>query len=205
MITIILADDHPVVRQGLRAFLETESDFQVVAEAGDGLQAVSLVAEMKPSVLVLDLMMPGLNGLDATRRIHELHPKTRVIILSMHTDQAYVQQALKNGATGYVLKGATATDLIQAIRDAATGREYISASLKKPALQTRRKNHEPEMPPEGSDSLSARERQVLRLTSQGLPKAEIAKRLRISPSAAEKAHLSLLAKMNLPRSSRPTT
>src|SRR5262245_53461669 len=121
MISIMLADDHPIFRQGLKALLESEQSFQLVGEAGDGLEAVRLAIRLKADVLVTDVMMPGLNGLEVTRQVTKSLPQTRVIILSMYTDDSYVLEALKNGATGYVLKDSQATDLVVAIREVAAG------------------------------------------------------------------------------------
>src|SRR5690349_12526434 len=104
--TIVLADDHPIVRQGLRALLQAEPGFRVVGETGDGLQAAHLVERLKPDVLIIDLMMPGLSGLEVIRQVHKRAPATRAIVLSMHSDEAYILQALNNGAAGYVLKDA---------------------------------------------------------------------------------------------------
>src|SRR5688572_32825473 len=110
-IRILLADDHRIVREGFRALLEAEPDFQIVAETGDGLEAVRLVEQHKPQVLVVDLMMPGLNGLEVVRQISQRLPRTRIIVLSMHASEAYVIEALKNGASAYVIKDASAAEL----------------------------------------------------------------------------------------------
>ena len=126
---IVLADDHPIVRQGLCALLEAETDFQVVGEAGDGLEAVALVERVKPDVLVLDLMMPTLSGLEVARQTRQRSPQTRVVILSMHADEGYVLEALTAGASAYVLKKSTAGDLVKAIRDAIAGRRFLSPPL----------------------------------------------------------------------------
>src|SRR3984893_14569701 len=124
--TIVLADDHQVVRQGLRALLEAEADFKVVGEAGDGLQAIRRVELLSPRVLVLDLMMPGLNGLDVARQIKKSSPHTEVVILSMYANEAYVLEALGNGASAYVLKDSSSADLVHAVREAVAGRRYLS-------------------------------------------------------------------------------
>jgi two-component system, NarL family, response regulator NreC len=118
-LTIILADDHHVMRQGLRLLLDAQEDFRVVAEVGDGLEAVQLAERLTPRVLIVDVMMPGLNGLEVTRQVCWRSPHTRVIILSMYSNEAYVLEALRNGAAGYVLKEASATDLVQAVREVA--------------------------------------------------------------------------------------
>ena len=110
MTTLLLADDHEVVRQGMRRLLEAERDLRVVAETGDGLEAVELVERHKPNVLIVDMMMPGLNGLEVTRQVRERSPRTKILILSMHANEAYVVEALRNGATGYALKDAASAD-----------------------------------------------------------------------------------------------
>ena len=127
MITIALADDHHVVRQGFKALLEAEKDFKLLGEAADGLEAVRLVEEKKPNVLVLDLMVPRLHGLEVIRQLRKSVPETRILVLSMHADEPYVMEALRNGAGGYVLKDATATDLASAVRTVAA-RARCSAS-----------------------------------------------------------------------------
>src|SRR3989337_3336989 len=111
-ITILLADDHPVVRQGLRSILETQADFEVIGETADGLEGLRLVKQLKPDILVADISMPGLNGLDVTKQVTQFSSHTRVIILSMHSTEAFVAEALKNGAAGYVLKDSTPTSAI---------------------------------------------------------------------------------------------
>jgi len=118
---LVLADDHHVVRQALRALLESEASFEVVGEAPDGLKALELVSRLEPDVLVADLMMPGLGGMEVTRQVARRHPGVRVVILSMHMNEAHVLEALRSGAHGYVRKDATAADLIRAIRDVAAG------------------------------------------------------------------------------------
>ena len=134
MTTIVLADDHHLVRQGLRVLLEGQPDFQLVGEAGDGLEAVQLTERLKPDVLVIDLMMPSLNGLEATRQVGQRSPHTRVVILSMHANEAYVLEALRNGAAGYVLKDSSAADLVHAVREVVAGRRYLSSPLSERAI-----------------------------------------------------------------------
>lgn len=132
--TIVLADDHRVIRQGLRALLEAEPGFSVVGETSDGLQVVDLVERTAPDVLVLDLVMPGLGGLDITREVTRRFPGTRVVILSMHSSDAYVLQALTYGAAAYVLKESSAAELRQAIREARAGRRYLSPPLSEKSI-----------------------------------------------------------------------
>ena len=141
MTTIVLADDHRVVRQGLRALLEAEPGFRLVGEAGDGLETVQLVERLHPDVLVLDLMMPGLNGLEVTLQVGKRSPQTRVVILSMHANEAYVLEALRNGAAGYVLKDAGVTELVQAVREVTAGRRDLSTPSTVREQDDKRRKH----------------------------------------------------------------
>lgn len=196
MPTIVLADDHHIVRQGLRALLESEPNFRLVGETGDGLEAVRLVEKLQPQVLITDVMMPGLNGLEVTRQVHKVAPHTRVIILSMHANDAYVVEALKNGAVGYVLKDSQASDLVQAIKEIAAGRRYLSPPLSEREIELyiKKVEHAPEDPYE---SLTNREREVLQMAAEGRTSAEIAERLFISPRTAEGHRANVLRKLGL--------
>ncbi|MDO8568337.1 MAG: response regulator transcription factor [Dehalococcoidales bacterium] len=129
MIQIVLADDHKIVRHGIKALLETEADFSVIGEASDGLEAIRQTENLRPDILVVDISMPGLNGIDVTRKVKKDLPKTNVIILSMHSAEVYVHQALKVGAMGYVIKESGPEQLLNAIREAAAGRYYVSPPL----------------------------------------------------------------------------
>ncbi|HEX9871939.1 MAG TPA: response regulator transcription factor [Candidatus Tectomicrobia bacterium] len=194
--TVVLADDHPVVRQGLHALLETQSDFIVVGEAADGLEAVRLVERLKPNVLVLDLMMPGLNGLEVTRQVCQRTPQTCVVIVSMYSNEAYVLEALRNGATGYVLKDTETSELVQAVREVAAGRRYLSPPLSERAIEAYvKKAHA--APLDLYETLTTREREVLHLSAEGCTNAEIGTRLGISPRTAETHRANLLRKLGL--------
>ena len=160
MPTIVLADDHHIVRQGLRALLESEPSFRLVGETGDGLQAVRLVERLQPNVLITDVIMPGLNGLEVTRQALKAVPHTRVIVLSMHSNDAYVVEALKNGALGYVLKDSQASDLVLAVKEVSAGRRYLSPPLNERELDLYRKKLE-DAPEDPYESLTSREREVL--------------------------------------------
>jgi DNA-binding NarL/FixJ family response regulator len=129
MTKIVLADDHQVVRRGLKALLSTESDFDIIGEAGDGLETVDLVTRLQPDVLVLDLMMPGINGIEVTRQLDNYSPKISIIILSMHDNRAYVKEALNSGAMAYVLKESPPEEVITAIREVISGRQYLCTLL----------------------------------------------------------------------------
>jgi DNA-binding NarL/FixJ family response regulator len=196
MTTIVLADDHHVVRQGLRALLEAQPDFQLVGEAGDGLEAVQLTERLKPDVLVIDLMMPSLNGLEATRQVRQRSPHTRVVILSMHANEAYVLEALRNGAAGYVLKDSSAADLVHAVREVVAGRRYLSSPLSERAIEAYiRKATDVTLDP--YEMLTNREREVLYLAAEGRTNTEIADQLSISPRTAETHRANLMHKLGL--------
>jgi len=195
-ITIVLADDHQVVRQGLRAILEGERNLRVVGEAGNGIEAARLVERLRPDVLVLDLMIPGLRGLEVTRQLAKRSPKTHVVILSMHADKSYVLEALKNGAAGYVLKDSSADELIKAVHEAVENRRYLSPPLSNSAIDAyvQQANAATADP---YDSLSNREREVLQLAAEGHSNTAIGKRLFISPRTVEIHRANMMAKLDL--------
>ncbi len=196
MTTIVLADDHPVVRQGLRALLQAEADLQVMGEAGNGLEAAQLVERLRPDVLIVDLMMPGLSGLEVTRQVRERWPQTRVVILSMHSDEAYVLAALRQGASAFVLKDASAADLLEGVRAAAAGRRYLSPPLSERAIDAYvQKVAAATLDP--YETLTGRERQVLHLVAEGRSSAEIAGRLSISPRTVDTHRVNLMRKLGL--------
>ena len=195
-ISIILADDHPVVRRGMQALLEAEPDFAVVGEAGDGLETVRLVERLQPDVLILDLMMPGLSGLEALPTIRQRSPRTRVVVLSMHSNNAFVATALKDGATGYVLKGSDEENLVRAVREAAAGRRFLSPPVTEIAIdayieQARAARLDPH------ETLTAREREVLQLAAEGKTGGEIAARLHISQRTVENHRANVMRKLGL--------
>ena len=202
MTTIVLADDHVVVRQGLRALVESDPRCVIVGEAADGLEAIELVKRKKPQVLIVDLMMPRLNGLDTTRKVLRLKLNTRVIILSMCGDEAYVLEAMKAGAAAYVAKESCGNELLQAICEVVAGRHYLSPRLSesfrgsytaKGTLLEKAQTDSPSF----SDTLTARERQVLQLVVEGATNCDIGIRLKIGSRAAKSHRTSLLRKMGL--------
>jgi DNA-binding NarL/FixJ family response regulator len=195
-ITIVLADDHHVVRQGFKALLENQEDFSVIAEAGDGLEAVKITARMKPDILVVDLIMPGINGLEVTRQIGQLSPHTRVIVLSMYQDEAYVIEALQNGACGYVLKESNISDLVKAIRDVAAGRHYLSSPLSELAIAAYKEKTKG-VSLDLYNTLTTREREVLQLVAGGNTNAEIADKLFISERTVESHRATMMRKLSL--------
>lgn len=195
--TIVLADDHHVVRQGLRLLLEAEPEFSVVGEVADGLEVTELVERVKPKVVVLDLMMPGLNGLEVARQLRQHSPQTQVVILSMYADEGYVLQALKNGAVAYVLKDATTDQLVKAVREASAGRRYLSPPLSERAIDAYVQRAETTETLDLYDTLTTREREVLQLAAEGHSNTRIATRLSISPRTAETHRGNLMRKLGL--------
>ncbi len=196
MTKIILADDHPIVRRGLRAVLEAEKGFTLIAEAGDGLEAVRMVENLQPDILIADMMMPGLTGLEVTRQVKHRVPNTKVIILSMHATESYVLEALRNGANGYVLKDSAAEELIRAILEVLDGRRFLSSQLSERAISSYIEKAESSAV-DSYDSLTTREREVLKLAAEGSTNNEIAERLFISPRTAETHRANLMKKLNL--------
>lgn len=194
MTTLVLADDHPFVRQGLRAVLQAEKDFHLLGEAENGLDAVRLVERLRPQLLIVDLMMPGLNGLQVTREVSKTG--TQVVVLSMQADEPYVLEALRNGAKAYVMKDAPPQELIFALREAAAGRRYLSSPLTERAVELFRKASL-EVPMDAYETLSDREREVLQLTAEGLSSTQIAERLFISARTVETHRINLMRKLGL--------
>ncbi len=195
-ITVLLADDHHVVREGLRALLEDTEDIQVVGEAGDGLETLRLAEGLRPHVLVVDLMMPGLGGLEITRQVRRRVPETRIVILSMYAEEGYVLQALRSGAAGYVLKGASARDLLHGVREAAAGRRYLSPPLSDRAVEVYLERSR-EAAGDPWETLTGREREIFALAAQGWTNPAIAEKLSISARTVESHRASLMRKLGL--------
>jgi DNA-binding NarL/FixJ family response regulator len=202
VVSVVLADDHVVVRQGLRALLESDPKFVVVGEAANGLEAVELVKRRKPTVLIADLMMPGQDGLATTRKVSRLKSDTRVIILSMYGDQAYVLEALKCGAAGYVVKESCGAELFQALRVVVAGGRYLSPAVSEASIGSfssmgtiLQKAQAGSM--EVHDKLTARERTVLQLVVEGTSSRDIGIRLRISSRKVESHRANLMRKLGL--------
>jgi DNA-binding NarL/FixJ family response regulator len=196
MVTIILADDHQVVRKGFKALLSAEPDFSVIGEAGDGLETLKLVEQLQPEILVLDLMMAGINGLEVTRQISKKNPKTNIVILSMHSNEGYVLEALRGGAKAYILKEAPPEELIKAIKEVSCGRRYLSSPLSERAIEAYTRKAEVKAP-EPYDQLTTREREILQFAAQGCTNTEIAKKLFISSRTVETHRTNLMRKLNL--------
>ena len=190
MVTIALADDHNVVRQGLRALLEGVRDFRVVGEARDGTEMVELVMREKPDVALVDVAMPSLNGVEATRRIVRDLPQVKVLVLSMYTGEEYVREALGAGASGYLVKDSAADELVEAIRVVARGDRFLSPAV---AHLAGRSN----APASPLERLTTREREVLQLIAEGNSNKEIAARLSLSVKTIEAHRTNLMAKLDI--------
>lgn len=197
MTTILLADDHQVLREALRLLLETQPDFHVIAETGDGLEATALAEKHKPDVLIVDMMMPGLTGLEVARRTKRLSPATHVIVLSMYDAENYVVESLAAGAAGYVLKQSSSQELVSAIRQALAGGLYLSPSLNERALQSYAQRAREAHIEDPFDLLTDREREVLQLAAEGLNNPQIAERLSISVRTVEMHRSHLMQKLGL--------
>ena len=197
-ITVLLAEDHIIVREGLRALLNLEKDIEVIAEAENGHQAVDLVKKLNPSVVVMDIAMPLLNGLEATRQILRLAPATKILILSAHSDDAYVERVMSLGASGYLIKQTAAHILPQAIREVHDGKTFFS-----PAVSLRRDHHEKKAKAQGdlprSDvgKLTSREMEVLQLIAEGNANKQTADELNISIKTVEKHRQKVMEKLNI--------
>jgi two-component system, NarL family, response regulator NreC len=196
-IRIVLADDHRIVREGFRALLTAQTDFQIVGETGDGREAIRMVEQLTPDVLLVDLMMAGLGGLEVIRQLTQRGVPTRIIVLSMHSNEAYVSQALNNGATGYILKDATSGELIRAVREVVAGRRYLSPPLSERAIEEYRTKARSAEAVDRYETLTTREREILHLSAEGYTNAEIGKRLFISPRTVETHRAHLMHKLAL--------
>jgi DNA-binding NarL/FixJ family response regulator len=196
-IRILLADDHAVVRDGVRALLEKQADMAVVAEAADGREAAQLAEELLPDVVVMDVCMPNLNGIDATRRILAAHPQVGVVILSMHQDESYVLRSLKAGAKGYLLKDSLRSDVLEAIRAVAQGRSFLTRKISRMMQEDYIREMEQRGLDDSYDLLTDREREVLQLAAEGKPNKEIAGDLNISLTTVETHRTHILQKLGL--------
>lgn len=200
-VTVVLADDHAVVREGLRLLLEGQGDLEVVGQVGSGREALAAVARCAPRVVVMDISMPDLSGIEATRQLRRRHPQVAVVILSMHVSTEHVYQALAAGAVGYVLKESAAEELVGAVRAAAEGRRFLSERINASLVDDYLARRQDARGGGALARLSARERQVLQGVVDGRTSAEIAGQLHLSPKTVETYRSRLMAKLgvdNLP-------
>jgi two-component system, NarL family, response regulator NreC len=196
-IRILLADDHTIIRSGLRLLLEQQPDFKVVAEAADGREAVELVSKEHPEVAILDIGMPQLNGIEATQQIVSREPRTNVVILSMHSDEGYVLRALKAGARAYILKNSADADLIRAVRSVSEGKSFFSPVISKMLLEDYIRQIRDKEVEDSYDLLTPREREILQLLAEGKSNKEVAKILKLSLYTVETHRGNILEKLNL--------
>jgi DNA-binding NarL/FixJ family response regulator len=193
-VKVALIDDHPIVRQGLRNLLQSEPSFEVVAEADDGISGLEQVRRVRPDVLIVDLMMPGLNGLDLIKQVLKSLPRLRIVVLSMQSADSYVVEALNLGASGYVLKETGPSEIIQAIKTVVAGNRYLSPKLERRVLDLSSGKKRIVDP---YDSLTAREREILHLIIDGHTSAQIASRLVLSPRTVELHRSRAMRKLDL--------
>lgn len=196
-IDVLLAEDHAVVREGLRHLLAETEDMQVVGEAKDGLEAVQQAEHLSPQVVLMDISMPGLNGIEATRQIKARSSATAVVFLTMHENEEYFLEALRCGAEGYVPKSAPAAEVIEAIRCAAKGQVYLHPSVTRFLLQSFLNGASPDDPSDPYHTLTDREREVLTLIAHGMTTQEMADRLFLSPNTVHRHRTSLMQKLGL--------
>jgi len=197
-VSVLVADDHTIVRQGLCAILDAHPDVEVIGQASDGREAMRLVEELEPDVVVMDIAMPKLNGLEATRRIAERHPNVLVLILSMYTDIEHVVHALQVGACGYVRKEDADGELIDAIQSARPGAPYLSPAIDEEAVREHLQRAAKQDADAEYDPLTPREREVLQLVAEGNPNKQIARILSIAVRTVEEHRAHIMRKLDIP-------
>ena len=196
-ITVLLAEDHQLVRQGFRSLLEHEPDIEVIGEAANGRQAVQLTRKLRPAVVVMDIAMPLLNGLEATRQIRKDLPNTKVLFLSAHSDDAYVEQVAVLGATGFLLKQTSSENLATAIREVQKGNSFYSHSISRRVQKRSRKSATRGEPKQNGNRLSSREVEVLQLIAEGKPNKQVAAELGVSFKTVDKHRQHLMSKLDI--------
>jgi DNA-binding NarL/FixJ family response regulator len=196
-ITIVLADDHTIVRQGLAKLLEGESNLRVVGEAENGREAVEKVEELKPDIVLMDIAMPMLNGIEATRQIRKAFPQTKVIILSMHSHDRYISELFALGASGYLLKSSTGTDIITAIHAALKGETYLSPSISHKVIEDYISLKKTSPQEDLYNRLSNREREVFQMIAEGRSTKEISQILYVSPSTIKTHRSNIMEKLKM--------
>jgi DNA-binding NarL/FixJ family response regulator len=194
MIRIVLADDHAVVRDGLRVLLEAQSDMEVVGDAANGREAIRLMQQLHPDVVVMDIAMPELNGIEATLQIHDAFPSAQILILSMHSTTEHIFRALQAGARGYLLKDSAGAEVVDAVRVVHAGRRYLSQKIASAVIDDYISERQRASP---LDSLSRRERQILQLVAEGKSSAEAAAMLFLSPKTVDTYRSRMMQKLGI--------
>lgn len=196
-IRVLIADDHAIVREGIRQLLGAENDMQVVGEASDGLEALEMAKALKPDVILLDIAMPGVSGLEAVSLIKDTVPQTEIVVLTMHSKDTFVHRVLDCGALGYVLKASPINDVIQAVRSAQRGEYFLSSKIKAEVVNAYLDSRKKAPAVKGYDLLSEREQQVFRLVAEGNSTNKIADVLCVSPKTVEKHRSNIMKKLGL--------
>ncbi len=196
MVKILLADDHNIVRQGLKRILEEESDFSIIGEAVDGFDAIEKTDQLSPDILLIDLMMPRLNGLEVTSRVKKNHPEIKIIVLSMRSSEPYIMEAFRNGADGYVVKSEGIQDLVNAIRTVAAGRTFLSPKITTLAADSYLAKSR-QIPPDKYNLLTAREKEIFQLTAEGMRNEQIAELLTLSIHTVNTHRRNLMNKLEV--------
>jgi len=196
-IRIMLADDHGIVRKGLRFLLERQSEMEVVGEAGNGREAVKMAEQLRPDVIIMDIAMPQLNGIEATAQIVKRNPEVGIIILSMHSDEGYLMRTLTAGAKGYLLKDSADADLVRAVQAVATKRPFFSPGIAKTLLEDYLRQLQQKGLEDSYDLLTEREKEILQLLAEGKTNKEVAALLNLSPYTVETHRTNIMQKLDL--------
>ena len=197
MIRVLIAEDHLMVRAGIRALLEKAGDIHVLGEASNGQEAIEMAEQLKPDVLIMDIMMPRLNGIQAAENIRDLKLPTQILLLSMYSDEGFVHQALQYGVKGYVLKSSVSDELLWAVHAVAGGKTYLSSPIAEIVVESAVNSHSPLQDGDPLSSLSPREKEILQLIAEEYTSAEIGKMLFISEKTVEKHRARLMEKLNV--------
>src|SRR3990172_8549633 len=195
--TVIIAEDHTILREGLKSLLSSNPDFEIIAEAGDGREAIRSVEKLKPDLILTDLSMPKMNGMEAIREFKKRSPRTKILVLTVHDAEEYILQTFKAGADGYVLKDSTHHQLVMAIRNVLMGKSYLSPGIADTVLEGYLEGRKTLKSRSSWETLTRREREILKLIAEGYKNKEISKELCISVKTVEKHRANIMNKLNL--------
>jgi DNA-binding NarL/FixJ family response regulator len=194
---VVIAEDHTILREGLKSLLSSSPDFEIIGEAGDGREAIRCVEKCKPNLILVDLSMPKMNGIDAIREIKRRFPETKILVLTVHKTEEYILATLKAGADGYVLKDATHAELMIAVKNVLSGKHYISPGISEKVIEGYLEGRKTLKTRTSWETLTQREREILKLIAEGYKNKEIADYLCISPKTVEKHRANLMEKLDL--------